>query len=206
MNNSKICIFWFRRDLRLKDNRGLHRALSSGYKVLPIFIFDKYILSKLEPDDARVTFVSDTINALHEKLRKAGSGLITFHGTPVEVFRKLDQKYKIATVFANGDYEPYAAKRDNEISELLKSIGIGFNTFHDQLILEPGSVLKPDKRPYTVFTPFSRRWKGRLTPGMINEELSSDLSGNLAHIENPTPPLSLSQLGFLRSNQTMQAD
>ena len=44
----KISIFWFRRDLRLKDNHGLYRALESGKKVLPIFIFDEDILDLLE--------------------------------------------------------------------------------------------------------------------------------------------------------------
>lgn len=44
----EIAIFWFRRDLRLDDNAGLFRALKSGLKVLPLFIFDKNILDKLE--------------------------------------------------------------------------------------------------------------------------------------------------------------
>jgi len=44
----KISIFWFRRDLRLKDNHGLFQALESGKKVLPIFIFDEDILDLLE--------------------------------------------------------------------------------------------------------------------------------------------------------------
>ena len=205
MKDSQICIFWFRRDLRLKDNRGLHRALSSGYKVLPLFIFDENILSKLERDDARVTFLTESVASVHKELRKAGGGLVTFYGTPLEIFTLLIRKYKIASVYTNCDYEPYASTRDQEIGVLLKSNGIGFNTFHDQLILEPGSVLKPDNRPYTVFTPFSRRWKERLTPDMINEEPSSELFGNFAHIENPTPPLSLPQLGFLKSTQTVKS-
>ena len=204
MKDSHIAIFWFRRDLRLKDNRGLHRALSSGYKVLPLFIFDENILSKLERDDARLTFLTERVASVHEELRKANSGLVTFYGTPLEIFTRFISRHKIASVFTNSDYEPLATKRDSEIGELLKSNGIGFNTYHDQLILEPGSVLKPDNRPYTVFTPFSKRWKDHLTSGMIEEELSSELSGNFVRIDNPTFPLSLSQLGFIKSNQTVQ--
>jgi deoxyribodipyrimidine photo-lyase len=54
----KINIFWFRRDLRLKDNAGLYRALKKGIPVLPIFIFDTSILDKLEDKkDRRVEFI-----------------------------------------------------------------------------------------------------------------------------------------------------
>ena len=42
---TKVSIFWFRRDLRLEDNIGLTQALSSGFPVLPIFIFDTAILN-----------------------------------------------------------------------------------------------------------------------------------------------------------------
>ena len=44
-------VFWFRRDLRVEDNHGLFQALSGKNKVLPIFIFDKEILDKLEDKD-----------------------------------------------------------------------------------------------------------------------------------------------------------
>ena len=50
-------IFWFRRDLRIDDNKGFFEALSSDYAVLPIFIFDKNILNELPKNDARVNFI-----------------------------------------------------------------------------------------------------------------------------------------------------
>ena len=56
-----VNIFWFRRDLRLDDNVGLYEALKDKYQVLPIFIFDSEILDKLPKDDARVTFIHDSL-------------------------------------------------------------------------------------------------------------------------------------------------
>ena len=50
-------VFWFRRDLRLNDNLGLNAALSSGLKVIPIFIFDTEIINKLEKNDLRIKSV-----------------------------------------------------------------------------------------------------------------------------------------------------
>ena len=67
-----INIFWFRRDLRLHDNAGLYHALKSGNSVVPIFIFDKNILDKLEDrDDARVTFLYDTLTELKAELENS---------------------------------------------------------------------------------------------------------------------------------------
>ena len=59
--NQPINIFWFRRDLRLEDNFGLYEALQENLPVLPIFIFDTEILDKLPEDDARVTFIYNTL-------------------------------------------------------------------------------------------------------------------------------------------------
>ena len=64
MSKKEISIFWFRRDLRLDDNVGFLEALKSGYPVLPVFIFDKEILSKLPKDDARVTFLFNTLQEM----------------------------------------------------------------------------------------------------------------------------------------------
>ena len=52
-----ISVFWFRRDLRIEDNTALTKALSSGYPVLPVFIFDTQIIDELPADDARISFI-----------------------------------------------------------------------------------------------------------------------------------------------------
>jgi deoxyribodipyrimidine photo-lyase len=82
-----VCIFWFRRDLRLTDNAGLYHALTSGYKVVPIFIFDTHILDRLDDrDDARVTYIYDAISEIKQSLSLFGSDLHVFHGTPESVW------------------------------------------------------------------------------------------------------------------------
>ena len=85
-----VNIFWFRRDLRLKDNAGLYRALTSNHPVLPIFIFDTHILNKLdEKADARVQFIYDTIQNLKEELAGMGAAFKVFYDTPLNAFKKL---------------------------------------------------------------------------------------------------------------------
>ena len=62
---SAISLFWFRRDLRLEDNRGLFNALKAGLPVLPVFIFDSNILDKLSnKSDARVSFIYQQVESL----------------------------------------------------------------------------------------------------------------------------------------------
>jgi deoxyribodipyrimidine photo-lyase len=160
----KISIFWFRRDLRLTDNAGLYKALSSGTPIVPIFIFDKTILDKLSSkDDARVSFIYQQIIELQKQLLTIGSSIEVYYGKPIEIYNSLVKKYEIESVYTNSDYEPTAIKRDKEVEELLKVKGIKLISTKDQVIFEKAEVVKDDGKPYTVFTPYSRKWKACLT-------------------------------------------
>lgn len=153
-----INIFWFRRDLRLEDNCGLFHALNSDKKVLPIFIFDDDILSKLPKNDARVSFIHQELTDINNQLKKVGSSLALFHGKPQDIFRKLTQENTIETVFTNHDYEPYAIKRDLDIKDFLERKNINFKTYKDQVIFERNEIVKQDGTAYKVYTPYSRKW------------------------------------------------
>lgn len=160
----KIVIFWFRRDLRLYDNAGLSKALSSGYKVLPIFIFDPEILNQFEDkEDRRVDYIHQALHHINQELQKVGSAVITYYNNPEKAFNDIVQKYDVAAVFCNNDYEPSAIARDKSIEEFLNSKSISFSSSKDQVIFEKDDVLKADNTPYTVFTPYSKKWKSLLT-------------------------------------------
>ena len=156
-------LFWFRRDLRLNDNAGLYHALKSGKPVLPIFIFDTNILDDLDDrNDARVTFLHDTLTELKAELEALGSTLLVLYGKPLDVWQDLTTQFDIETVFTNHDYEPYALQRDKAVKELLVLKNIDFQTFKDHVIFEHSEVTKDDGLPYTVFTPYSRKWRTKL--------------------------------------------
>lgn len=159
----EISVFWFRRDLRLQDNAGLYRALKNSQSVLPIFIFDKNILDKLEnKHDRRVEFIHHAITELQQQLIGLGSSLKVFYSTPEEAYQELISSYNIDAVYTNHDYEPYANKRDEKIKQLLTKHQINFKTYKDQCVFEKDEVTKDDGKPYTVFTPYSRKWKLKL--------------------------------------------
>lgn len=158
-----ISVFWFRRDLRLEDNAGLYHALKSGDIILPIFIFDPDILNKLfNQEDKRVDFIHQSILNLNNQLLHLGSSLKVFHSTPIKVFEELLREYRIHKVYTNRDYEPYAIERDNAIKLFLKSKTVDFKTYKDQCIFEKDEIVKDDGKPYTIFTPYSKKWKLKL--------------------------------------------
>ena len=149
---ARVHIFWFRRDLRLDDNAALFHALKSGIPVVPVFIFDRNMLDLLEDKtDRRLQFIHTALQEMQQQLNTMGSSLEVYEGRPAEVFKLLLTKYKIDSVFANHDYEPYANQRDQLIKNLLQENGIAFHTYKDQVILEKGEVLKDDEKPYYIY-------------------------------------------------------
>ena len=155
-----INIFWMRRDLRLNDNKGLWEALKNGLPVRIIFIFDTQILQNLNnPNDRRVSFIYNRILELNRQLKPFESEIHCFYGSVKNVFERLTKETNINAVFANRDYEPYGIKRDKEIDEYLRQRGIQFTDFKDHLIFETTDIVKENREPYGIYTPYSKKWK-----------------------------------------------
>ncbi|MFM1876932.1 MAG: hypothetical protein RL266_2669 [Bacteroidota bacterium] len=202
-SNQEVSIFWFRRDLRLDDNAGLYHALRSGNPVLPIFIFDENILGKLEDKaDKRVDFIHRALEELKGQLQHLGSDLLVLHGTPFEVYRKLLSERSVKAVFTNHDYEPYAKERDQQIGELLKEHGASFRTVKDQCIFEKDEVLKDDGKPYTVYTPYSNKWKAKVNDFYLSSYSTEKYFSNFLKFEAGHFP-GLREIGFEKSDVTI---
>ncbi|MGZ3860547.1 MAG: cryptochrome/photolyase family protein [Flavisolibacter sp.] len=191
----KINLFWFRRDLRLEDNAGLFQAFQAGRPVLPVFIFDRDILDRLEDrNDKRVSFIHAALRQLQHSLEGLGSTLDVRMGRPEAVWSALIRDYSIETVFCNRDYEPYALARDRRIQELLRDDGIHFQTYKDQVIFEKDEIVREDGNPYSIFTPFARKWKASLQKEMLRSFDTAKAGNFLVRESLPLP--SLAELGF----------
>lgn len=204
-----MTLFWFRRDLRLEDNTGLYHALQGGQAVLPIFIFDRDILDRLEDDaDARVTFIYKQLARLKEQLQDLGSDLKIYYGRPLDIWEILCKELQFVDVYANRDYEPYAKQREIQVSKLLASAGKQLHTFKDQVIFESSEVLKADGTPYTVFTPYKRKWLAALDCEQIRESAylqsydSLSMAGAFLNLSSEPMP-SLADIGFTESKITI---
>ncbi|WP_396634643.1 cryptochrome/photolyase family protein [Maribacter sp. R86514] len=198
--SKKVSIFWFRRDLRLDDNVGFLEALKGDNPVLPIFIFDEEILSKLPKDDARLTFIHETLQHMRNQLQEENeSSLAMFHGKPVDIFKSLVKEYDVASVFTNRDYEPYAKERDKKISDFLSENDITFKNFKDQVIFEKDEIVKGDGNPYVVYTPYKNKWQDK-----FNADKDLKIHYTSQHLSNliknsRLPKLSLADIGFEKS-------
>lgn len=199
-----INICWLRRDLRLDDNAALYRALKEGKPTLLLFIFDKNILGDLPTQDPRVTFIYRTLESLKNELRKNKSDLLVKYGKPEIVWPEVIKEYNVSTVFTNSDYEPYAQKRDDGLAEFLSTEGVNFKAFKDQVIFEKDEILKSDKTPYTVFTPYYRKWHEKLNDFYKRPYPTEKYFQNLFGTGNLVMP-TLEEMGFVESNMEFPA-
>lgn len=192
-------LYWMRRDLRIKDNHALFEALKSGFNVIPLFIFDTYILNELPKNDARVSFIYHELKSLKAGLQKQGSDLIIRYGDPVDIFRNLIKEKDIKGLYFNKDYEPYAIQRDNIVIEMLRSAGIKVSSFKDHVIFEGHEILKEDGSPYSIFTPYMKKWKRKFIDEGIDSYPSEEFLHNFAQM-SAEDMIGLNSMGFAKAD------
>ncbi|WP_413561284.1 cryptochrome/photolyase family protein [Bdellovibrio sp. HCB209] len=195
-----MVLFWFRRDLRLNDNAGLYHALKENSSVLPIFIFDSEILTKLDdPQDARVTFIYDTVADIKNQLQKLKSDLEVHPGSPLDVIKALIKKHKVTGIYTNNDYEPYARKRDEAVESFAKKNGVFFKSYKDQTLFEKDEILTTQGKPYTVYTPYKNNVLKTLTPFYLKSYPTEKYKKSFAKVASVQKMPTLKSLGFERT-------
>ena len=163
-------IWWIRRDLRLTNNPAFQSALKAE-TVIPVFILDPHLLS--HPAPKRQAFLFNGLRALDADLRQRGSYLVVRRGKPLEELRALLTETGASTIFVEEDYTPYARQRDTKIArELPLQLVMG------QIVQHPEFIKKSDGAPYTVYTPYSKKWKSLLPESM-------DITPAPEHISTP---------------------
>lgn len=199
---TKISLFWHRRDLRIHDNRGLMAARASGLPVLGMFCFDRNILDRLPRLDRRVGYIHHHVGRLQEEYGRTGGHLEVLQGRPLDCLQALiaglaDQGVEVTEVHTNRDYAPYPVRRDAEVAEWLNGKGVTLHLHEDHVVLPPEAVLKDDGTPYTVFTPYSRKWHRVLEErGMEPLDVVDPLSRGSWAPSAPTPLPGLEDMGF----------
>lgn len=202
---SAVNIMWFRRDLRLTDNAALYHALKAGLPVVPVFIFDRHILDKLEDKaDRRVEFIHAALQDMQQQLQAMGSTMHVYYGFADAVWSQILKDYAVANVFTNHDYEPYALERDAVVQQMLAANNIGFHTYKDQVIFEQDEVLKDDGKPYTVFTPYSKKWKAKLNAFYLKAYPTEKYFAAFLQLEAKPIP-SLESMGFQQVDKPFPA-
>ena len=150
-------IYWFKRDLRIDDNRAFIEACNSSREIIPIFVFIPEILERFKSYDSRTGFIIDSLIYLTEEIRKRGGNLFCFHNDPKDVFDHLIEKYKPEAVYTNKAFSWTGEKIEKEIAYLCKSKGVQFHSIQDNFLSDITSI--PYKK---VFTNFFNEWRKKL--------------------------------------------
>lgn len=189
-------LFWFRRDLRLSDNAGLFYALKENKDVQPIFIFDTDILNKLPALDLRVLFIHQTLQKLKSDLNQLQSDLFVYYGKPIDVFKTIYSSETYLKIYTNHDYEPEAIERDLSVKNWCDELNIEFKTYKDQVIFEKSEVLTDQNKPYTVFTPYKKKWLSHLSPFYIQSYPTEKYFSSFVKVKTISNLLTLESMNF----------
>ncbi|MBI1214667.1 MAG: deoxyribodipyrimidine photo-lyase [Alphaproteobacteria bacterium] len=156
MSNAPV-LFWFRGDLRLKDNPALRAALQTGRAVVPVYIHDEKTPGIWKPGGASRWWLHRSLGALAKDIKAAGlHPLVFLKGAADEELKKLVKATSATEVYWNRCYAPYAIARDKALKQDLKESGVAVHSFAAALLFEPWEIQNKSGQPYRVFTPFSK--------------------------------------------------
>ena len=160
LNMMKTAVWWIRRDLRLADNEALTIACNAAEQVIPLFIVDPFFAVSDHVGDKRRAFLWAGLRQLAADLRQRGSRLIVRYGRPQNILATILAETGAEAIFAEEDFSSYARRRDGQLAELLP-----LHLEPGIVVHPPGTVLKQNGEPYTVFTPFKKNaWLARPLP------------------------------------------
>ena len=151
-------IVWFRRDLRLDDNHPLDAALRGHDSVVPVLVLDDHYLSD-DFSPPRLRFLAESLRELEAELAARGSRLLVRNGPAGEALALLARETGADAVYSNEDHEPHGRALAREVEGALSPQGTRLRLLPDLHLVAPGSLRTDSGRPYTVFTPFLKRWR-----------------------------------------------
>lgn len=147
-------LFWFRQDLRIKDNPGLNYACQHHQEILLLYILDEKVIHT-----AQAWWLYHSINQLIQDLEQYQIKLVLKKGTPEQIIDELIAQYHIDAVYWNRCYEPERIHHDQQLKSKLKHQSITVNSFNSALLHEPWEIKNQQGLPFKVFTPY---WKNCL--------------------------------------------
>ncbi|GAC76270.1 deoxyribodipyrimidine photolyase [Moesziomyces antarcticus T-34] len=195
--DAKNVVYWMRmHDLRIHDNRALahashlaaaRRKKGKGGNLVALFVITPADYRAHDRSPRRIDFVLRTLAALQRSFDKLNIPFVvyTHTGKRTEVGDKifeLCQQWNASQLTANIEYEVDELWRDIGMVERAADQGVSFSMMHDCYVVPPGRVLTNDGRPYSVFSPWNRKWTEAISKDMSLIEASPDPASNDASI------------------------
>ena len=155
-------IVWFRSDLRVYDNPALKNAFLESDEIHAVFIYSKAQLEKHNESNVKIDFLIRNLNSLEQSLATLNIPLILLNSEGFEDNGVLLNQYAIENsinaVYWNNQFGEDEEIRDKKVSKILEESNIRIKNFDDQVIYKPGTLKTGQHQPYSVFTPFKRKW------------------------------------------------
>ena len=181
-------LVWFRSDLRLQDNPALRNAFEQAKNVHAVFIFSNNQLKKHNEANVKKDFLKSNLFLLEEKLNKLNVPLTIINSSGFDndasLIEQFIEKKNIKKVFWNNQFGEDEAIRDKLVKILLDKKNIDYETYNDQIIYEPGFLKTGQGLPYSVFTPFKRKWIENFEMDFLDIEYRYEARNNLDYSSN----------------------
>ncbi len=159
-------LMWFRRDLRVSDNRALSQAVAAGSGVVAVAFVTPLQWQQQDESPAKLSFWLAGLQELADRLAELGIALhleeVPDNAAIPEALSRIAREHKCDTLCFNREYEYYEQQRDEAVKRAMQAQKIRIFVFEDRLLVEPGRLLTGSGGYYTVFTPFKKSWLGLL--------------------------------------------
>lgn len=149
---------WFRRDLRVEDNRALKHAMEESDSLVLVFhVNPEQFLGNQSKNEA--AFFKSVEN-FRKELDTQGVTLQILYGEIDSCFRKIKQAFPDWTnIYINRDETGYGVKRDREMTSLFKELNVKAHAYHDHYLHSAEEIKTNTGTAYKVYTPYYNKWR-----------------------------------------------
>lgn len=155
-------LVWYRSDLRTADHQPLRAASRATDEVLAVYIATPGQWTQHNWGRMKADFVLRGVAALAERLEQMNIPLLyrcvdTFDQIPA-LLVKLAREHRCHTLYCEQEYEVNERRRDAAVAKACHDHGLKIATFETQTVVPPRIIRTTTDKPYSVFSPFRRRW------------------------------------------------
>ena len=155
-------LVWLRNDIRMDDNPGLRKACEECDTVLAIYLWSPEQLNRHNEANIKVEFLIKNLQSLEENLNSINIPILVIDNEDFssagQNISNLIKEHSIDKVYWGKEFGFDEINRDKSVEQQLIESKIDFEIFNDQIIYEPGFLRTGQDNPFSVFTPFKRRW------------------------------------------------
>ena len=181
-------LVWLRNDLRMDDNPSLKQACIESEEVHCIYIHSPEQITAHNEASCKVEFIIENLINLNKSLKEFNIPLTIisskgFSDNAEKIIETI-KKRSITKVYWNNVFGADEQKRDQGVKQILETNNINYETFDDQIVFAPGTIKTGENKPYSVFTPFKRRWVENFNLDLLDIEYEYSIKNNTEVFSN----------------------